>query len=102
MCPLRRIGYTGSPEAIEQVPGIARGRDIMAQGSQVVVRSGSGASSGGRGDALPMLLKCEWGDVGDLEMIIEPRAAGVCWGCGFGGGRRSVGGVGHPREQNNC
>ena len=27
----------------------------------------------GRGDILPLLLKCERGDVVDLEMIIEPR-----------------------------
>ena len=59
MYPLRRIGYTGSPEAIKQVPGIARDRD-MAQGSRVVMRSGSGAKcERGRGDALPLLLKCE-------------------------------------------
>ncbi len=32
----------------------------------------------GRGDALELLLKCERGDVVDLETIIEPRASGVC------------------------
>ena len=59
--PLRRTGYAGSPKAIGQVPGIARGRD-MAQGSWGVMRSGSGAKCGrGRGDALPLLLKCERG-----------------------------------------
>ena len=40
---LRRTGYTGSLKAIEQVLGIARGRD-MAHGSRVLMRSGSGTS----------------------------------------------------------
>jgi hypothetical protein len=44
MYPLQHIGYTDSLKAIEQVPEIARGRDL-AQGSRVLMRSGSGASA---------------------------------------------------------
>ena len=52
-----------------------------------------------RGDAIPLLLKCERRDVADLEMIIEPRAAGVRWRCVFGCGWGSVRGVGYSRTR---
>jgi len=42
--PLRRIGYMGGLAAIGQVPGITWGEG-MAQGSRVLMRSGSGTST---------------------------------------------------------
>ena len=77
MYPLWRIGYTGGLKAIEQVLGVTRSEDTTGIAGFDAVRLWHECERGSD-DALELLLKCELGDVVNLETIIEPRASGVC------------------------
>ncbi|MEA1863878.1 MAG: ribonuclease H-like domain-containing protein [Euryarchaeota archaeon] len=76
MYPLRRIGYTDGLKAIERMLGVTRSEDTTGITGFDAVRLWYGCERGSD-DAPELLLKCERGDVVDLETIIELVASGV-------------------------